>query len=394
VALFPDTFDETNGVATLSRHLVEFARQRSFPLLVVRGSTKTAFSRNGSVETLEIKRGPASFSVDKGLFCDPLLSRHRRLVSQHLQQFQPDLLHITGPGDVGFMGLLVSHRLRIPLVSSWHTNLHEYLSRRLDRALHLVPDRIRNAATAKIEIQSLRGLLRFYRTARFTLAPNQEMVDLLRRRTGRPAFLMPHGVDLNDYRPANSSTRDGRPFCIGYVGRLTIEKNVRSFVELERRLCEAGEQNFRFLIVGEGGQQGWLRKHLQRAEIPGALRGQQLADAYTHMDAFVFPSTTDTFGLVILEAMASGVPVILPPETGLRVGVQNRVSALLSNDFTASIQELIRDEELRVSLSEGARNFATGHSWDRVFEQLYCTYAEGLATVDTRREEREVLASR
>ena len=394
LALFPDTFEETNGVATLSRHLAEFAKKRGLPLLLVRGSNKTGFSQDGSVETLQLKRGPASFSVDKGLRCDPLLTRHRQLVSQHLQRFQPDLVHITGPGDLGFMGLLVSHSLRIPLVSSWHTNLHEYLSRRLDRALHLVPQRLRYRATGKVETESLRGLLRFYRTARFVLAPNQEMVDLLHRHTGRPAFLMPHGVDLNGYQPTARTVSPDRPFCIGYVGRLTIEKNVRCFADIERQLISAGEQNFQFLIVGEGGQQNWLRRHLRHAEIPGPLRKEQLAAAYSRMDAFVFPSTTDTFGLVILEAMASGIPVILPPETGARAGVQNNVSALFSHDFAASIRQLMHDEDLHCAMSGQARKFAARHDWDSVFEQLYRTYVEGLAIQDTRRAEREALASR
>ena len=77
--------------------------------------------------------------------------------------------------------------------------------------------------------------------------------------------------------------------------------------------------------------------------MPGVLRGAELAAAYQRMDCFVFPSLTDTFGLVILEAMASGVPVILSPETGARVGVQDGVSGLLSQDFTASLQRLMHD---------------------------------------------------
>jgi phosphatidylinositol alpha 1,6-mannosyltransferase len=394
LALFPDTFHETNGVATLSRHLAEFAKERDLPLLLVRGSNKTAFSQDGSVETLELKRGPASFTLDKGLYCDPLLTRHQKLVSQHLLRFKPDLLQITGPGDLGFMGLLVSHNLHIPLVSSWHTNLHEYLSRRIDRALHLVPKRLRHLTTAHVEKQSLRGLLRFYQTARFVFAPNQETVDMLHRRTGRPAFLMPHGVDLNGYRPAVRSAHDKGPFCIGYVGRLTIEKNIRSLVDVDRRLTAMGETNYKFLIVGEGGQQSWLRKHLPHADFPGPLRREQLAAAYRRMDAFVFPSTTDTFGLVILEAMASGIPVILPHDTGARVGAQDNVSALFSTDFAASIKRLMHDDELRCWLSVEARKLAAGHSWDSVFEKLYSTYEEGLAIIqDGRREEREALVS-
>ena len=199
---------------------------------------------------------------------------------------------------------------------------------------------------------------------------------------------MPHGVDLKAYRPAHRKDCD-RPFCIGYVGRLTTEKNVRFFPDLERKLLAAGEQNFKFLIVGEGGQQKWLQKHLHNAELPGVLQGEALAAAYRRMDAFVFPSRTDTFGLVILEAMASGVPAILTPETGKRVGIEDGVSGFLTEDFPASLQRLMHDCALRRAMSSAAREFASRCSWHGVFGQLYRTYAQGLAIKDTRRAHKE-----
>jgi glycosyltransferase involved in cell wall biosynthesis len=160
-------------------------------------------------------------------------------------------------------------------------------------------------------------------------------------------------------------------------------------VELDRKLSAAGETNYRFLIVGEGGQQSWLKKNLPGAEIPGVLRGKDLAEAYTQMDAFVFPSLTDTFGLVILEAMASGVPVILSPETGTRVGIKDGISGFLSNDFAASLKQLMHHHELRLEMGEAARKFANTQSWHHVFENLYQTYSEGLTISDMRRAERE-----
>ena len=389
VALFADTFHEANGVGTLSRHLAEFAQSRDLPFLVVRGGKETKFTQNGSLAILELKRSAASFPVEKGLTCDPLVARHKKLVMEHLAAFKADLVHITAPGDMGFLGLLVAHILRIPLVASWHTNLHEYLSRRLHRVLNLMPQKVRNAASREVEQQTLRGLLRFYQTAQFTLAPNQTMVDLLHARTGRPAFLMPHGVDLTEYQPLPTAMNGDHPFCIGYVGRLTTEKNVRFFPELDRRLLAAGERNYKFLIIGEGGQQRWLKKHLQNAEMPGVLRDGDLAAAYRRMDAFVFPSRTDTFGLVILEAMASGVPVIVAPETGLRVGIQNGVSGLLSDDFAVDVQRLMHNAPLRLAMACAARKCAASNSWDTVFEQVYRIYAAGLTVKDDRREKRE-----
>jgi phosphatidylinositol alpha 1,6-mannosyltransferase len=381
IVYFTDTFDEANGVATLSRELVQFAQRRGFPLLVIRGGTRTCLSQDGPVETLELKRGFGSFPVDKSLYYDPFFARHKQVVIDHLLRFKPDLLHITAPGDVGILSVWVAHTMQLPSCASWHTNLHEYLARRMERMLSFAPQGLRARLSHMVEAQTLRVLLRFYRSARFTLAPNQTMVDLLHKSTGRPSFLMPHGVDLTRYSPSGEPREADRPFCIGYVGRLTTEKNVRLFAELDNRLRAAGETKYKFLIVGDGGQQQWLQAHLRSAEMTGVLRGDSLAEAYRRMDAFVFPSLTDTFGLVILEAMASGVPVILSPETGARVGVQNGVSGFLSKDFAASIQRLIHDRALSVAMGGAARQFAVAHGWDDVFDDVYHTCEKGLALI-------------
>jgi glycosyltransferase involved in cell wall biosynthesis len=376
VALFSDAFHEANGVATLSRQLAEFAHSRNLPFLVVRGSDQTLLSRSESLETLELKRGPAAFPLDKGLYCDPLLTRYRKLAREQLCSFKADLVHITGPGDLGFLGLLVAHDLKIPLVASWHTNLHEYMSRRLDGFLSFVPQALRHRAARAAEKQSLRGLLRFYRLARFTLAPNETMVNLLHRNSSRPSFLMAHGVDLAAYSPSPGS--HPHPFVIGYVGRLTLEKNVRFFAQLERDLLAAGERDFQFLLVGEGGQRDWLKRHVKHALLPGILRGRELAAAYGKMDVFVFPSRTDTFGLVLLEAMASGLPVVVSPETGARVEIEHGSSGFLTENFSESVLELMRNSAKRTAMSLAARRFACSKSWNGVFEDLYQTYEAGL----------------
>ena len=100
---------------------------------------------------------------------------------------------------------------------------------------------------------------------------------------------------------------------LGFVGRLSVEKNVAVLVQVQEELERMGHKSFRFLIVGHGAEEEWLRERLPRAEFTGVLRGEALAAAYAGMDLFVFPSHTDTFGNVVLEALASGVPAIVTP---------------------------------------------------------------------------------
>jgi phosphatidylinositol alpha 1,6-mannosyltransferase len=300
-----------------------------------------------------------------------------------LRTFRPDLIHITGPGDMGILGFWISNLLRVPLVASWHTNLHEYASRRIFKTLAPAPHRMRDWAATAAERHSFRALTAFYRLAHFVLAPNQTMVNLLGERTGRPAYRLKHGVDTTRFFARQRAAN--HPFRIGWVGRLTPEKNVRAFAELERQLLAAGERDFHMLLVGDGSERKWLRKHLQFATMPGFLQGEALAEAFSCMDVFVFPSRTDTFGLVILEAMASGVPVVLSSEAGTRVGIQHGVEGFCSGDICEGVLSLMRCDALRQSMRSAAEEFARTQTWSGVFDDLYVTYGAALEAPEVRR---------
>ncbi|HLW77084.1 MAG TPA: glycosyltransferase [Bryobacteraceae bacterium] len=380
VAFFTDSFEEANGVATLSRELCEFASREDLPLLCVHSGDRKQETHQGSVTTIELRRSPIAIPVDYELRCDLLLNRHRRWVTERVRDFKPDLVHITGPGDFGVLGFWVAHTLRVPLVASWHTNLHEYMRRRLEKWFAWLPAGWRDRVARTGENLSLNALLRFYRLPRFLMAPNESMIQLLRERIGRPAFLMPHGVDSDMFSPARREAGSG-PFSIGYVGRLTPEKNVRLFADLEQSLVARGRRDFRLLLIGAGSESEWLRHNLQFVSLPGIVRGEALAQSFASMDVFVFPSRTDTFGLVLLEAMASGVPVIVDPETGRHVGIEHGEEGFLAADLEAvatSILRLMDNQALRRSMSAQARRFACSNSWCGVFHRVYEIYEQGM----------------
>jgi glycosyltransferase involved in cell wall biosynthesis len=135
--------------------------------------------------------------------------------------------------------------------------------------------------------------------------------------------------------------------------------------------------------VGEGSERAWLRQNLERAELPGVLQGEALARAYANMDVFVFPSETDTFGNVILEALASGVPSVVSARGGPKFLVHEGVTGLVAPDFdgfAAAVIGLYRDPGKRERMRASAREAALGRSWDKVFEGVYRSYRRAFCT--------------
>jgi phosphatidylinositol alpha 1,6-mannosyltransferase len=380
VAYFSDAFCEANGVATICGEFEQFARRRQFPLLSVHAGRAMRVTEEAFVTTIELRRSLLSFPLDRELDCDPFFTRYKRRVEARLTSFGADLVHITGPGDVGILGAWVAHSLHLPLVASWHTNLQQYAQRRLDRILRCLPARGRKMIGAAIERRAMDALVRFYGLGKLILAPNQDMVDLLRERTLKPAEIMRHGVDLARFSPEQRDRRDRRDsaFILGYVGRLAPEKNVRALAEIERALLNRGMPDFRLVLVGAGSEESWLRANLRHAEFPGILRGPELSRAFAGMDVFLFPSTTDTFGLVVLEAMASGVPAIVAPGGGpqhqIRAG-QTGFVASSPADFAECVLALKNDPLLHARMRRAAREHASSATWDSVFEGVYRSYA-------------------
>jgi phosphatidylinositol alpha 1,6-mannosyltransferase len=386
VAYFPDSFHEVNGVAHTSRHFEAFARRRNLPFLCVRAGDRTqAILEEGSVWTLELPRGFLSFALEKDLRFDPAFLRHIPLIGEVLERFKPDLIHITGPSEVGMLGAGLAHHLKLPLAASWHTNVHEYLARRSSWFLRLLPKRQSDATGQKIEDMTMAVAARFYSMAQVLYAPNPELCRLLERTAGRPCYLMPRGVDAELFHPEKRKRDpEDRDQVLGFVGRLSVEKNVALLAQVQEELEGMGHKSFRFLIVGHGGEEGWLRERLPRAEFPGVLRGEELSTAYANMDLFVFPSHTDTFGNVVLEALASGVPAIVTPDGGpctiVRDGETGRI--VPDGEFAAAVAGVLADPEKHAEMRQAARAYALTASWDSVFEGVYAGYETILPQVE------------
>ncbi len=378
VAFFTDSYDESNGVARLSRALSDYAARRDLPFLCVHGGSATRVVVEGRRTHLELRRGAARFRLDHDLSFDLLFWRHASRVARALKEWRPDVLHFTAPGDVGQLAAYLGYRLGIPMIGSWHTNVHQYAALRVMRRSSWLPPSARAAAGDWLERRVLAAAALFYRIPRVVIAPNEELVRLLAERTRTRTLLMKHGVDTTLFSPSKRTRPDDGLVQIGFVGRLSPEKQVRRLVAVEQALRVAGRNDVRFIVIGDGAERRWLEQQMPSATFCGVLGGEELARAYANLDLFVFPSESETFGLVVLEAMASGVPVVAMARGGPTFVLRHGESGWLAADEPALIDLSLaatRDGARRKAAGRAARERALTESWDNVFDDLYDVYA-------------------
>lgn len=375
-------------MANTSRQFEAFARRRGFAFLTVCGGAEDRIQTDGPVIRMMRRRGRIGFPVDKKHDFDLAFWRHYERAADAVRSFDPDVVHITGPSDVGQLGALVAHRLRVPLAASWHTNLHQYAEQRASGLFRFFPRRARERMGAVIRESSLSAILRFYKIAQVLFAPNPELMRLLEEGTGKPVYPMYRGVDTALFTPERRD-RSGDQFVVGYVGRLTVEKNIRFLVALERALRKTGFRDFRFSVVGQGAEEPWLKANMQSADFTGVLKGEALARAYANMDVFVFPSRTDTFGNVVLEALASGVPAVVTDGGGPQFIVKHGETGFVARnagEFVSHIRYLAARPQELLRMREAARACALDASWDTIFEGVYADYERGLRNCATKRK--------
>lgn len=378
VAFFPDSYLEVNGAAMTCRRLVDYAARTDQPMLVIHAAPESSERTEGSVTHFAFKRSPISILLDEDLAFDPLFLRKYNAIRRKVEEFKPDVIHITGLNDISIIGVLLAWRMNIPALGSWHTNIHEFAASRILRVFRWLPGvkGIANFAERKIKA----GSMYYYKIPHVILSPNQELVDELGRRTGRLSKLMGRGVDPGYFSPGKRSVTDDI-FRIGSVGRLRAEKNVRLLVDVERALLNEGIEDYEFLVVGEGNEREYLEQNLKRKTLTGFLSGEPLAEAYANMDVFVFPSETDAFGNVAQEANASGVPAIVSDKGGPKFIIKTGESGFVANevaDYAKYVLQLYRDRETLARMKAAARDSAVSNSWDAIFSGVFDSYREAI----------------
>lgn len=364
IALISETFPpEINGVANTLGRLCAGLRERGHQLQLVR-PRQSVDDGQKSTDELLLTRGwplPGYPGLQWGQ-----ASMHKLL--RRWKSRRPDVLYIATEGPLGLSALRAARRLRIPVISGFHTNFQQYSSH---YGLGML---------TRVLTNYLRW---FHNRSQLTLVPSASQSLELQRRSFERVHLLARGVDSQLFHPARRSAELRRAWGIEdgdlaviHVGRIAAEKNLallaRSFRALQERYPE---QRLKLIMVGDGPQRASLQKELPDAVFCGVQRDQTLAAHYASADLFLFPSLSETFGNVLLEALASGLAVVAYDQAAAAQHIRHGHNGALAmpgdeEAFIDSACWLLEDQETLRRVRLNARQHAGRQGWPAIVEQF------------------------
>jgi glycosyltransferase involved in cell wall biosynthesis len=371
LCLATDTFlPEINGVTTVLAQMRDGLRARGHEVLVLAPAYDRSLADESQIHRLAAVPAPGYPQVR-------LSWPWGRGLARPLDAFAPQVVHAVTEGPLGLFGRRYALRRRLPLVSSFHTDFPRYAGHYLGR----------------FAVRPTRAYLRwFHNAASLTQTPSERTRDELLALGIPRAAVWGRGVDTGFFRPERRSLArraamgvEGDRVLVLHVGRLAVEKGVDTLVAAFGAARAALGDRAVFYVAGDGPRAAWVRSALPWARHQGFLDRPVLADLYADADLFVFPSATETCGLVALEALASGVPVIGADAGGVQENLRQGLTGMIvpAGDragFARAIELLVDDGEQRRAMHEAARAFSVGRDWARELDQLETIYERLCAT--------------
>ena len=372
IALFTETFlPKLDGIVTRLSHTIDHLQRNGDQVLVVAPDGGMTEYKGAKVY------GVSGFPLP--LYPELKMALPRPAIGHELEKFEPDVIHVVNPAVLGLAGLFYGKVLKIPLVASYHTHLPQYLQ-------HYGLGMLEGVLWELLKVS--------HNQARLNLCTSTAMVQELNAHGIERVDLWQRGVDTELFHPDLACHQMRSHLSLGhpesplllYVGRLSAEKEIERIKPILDAIPDA-----RLALVGDGPHRFALEKHFAgtNTHFVGYLTGKDLGSAFACADAFIFPSRTETLGLVLLEAMAAGCPVVAANSGGITDIVTSGVNGYLFNPedeqgAIAATQRLLEQNQEREIIRKNARLEAERWGWAAATRQLqhyYQTVQSQIVTV-------------
>ncbi len=372
IALFSETYlPQRNGVALILDRLVHHLVSSGHEVLLVAPISRRPRGEATLPDGAQIVRVPG---VALPKYPDLTIGLpYTTAVRSAVESFQPDVVHLATEYTMGLTGLRLAKRLGLPTVASFHTN---------------IPGTLPYYGFPWAAERCWDYLRWFHNQAEITFCPSETNREVLERRGFRNVRVWARGVDTARFAPAHRSAavRAGNgpddALHLLYVGRLTPEKDLPTLFDAYRRVTSNGGPPVHLVLAGDGAYSPKMQAIApHNVTFAGYLEGDALSAVYSSADVFVFPSRVETLGNVVLEALASGLPVIGVAEGGTLENVRDGLNGVLCSPGDAQsladgIHRVASDAALREALAVNARSWAEERTWDRAFAPLIAKYEE------------------
>jgi glycosyltransferase involved in cell wall biosynthesis len=376
VALFTETYDNIDGVTTTIRQFEKYLKKKNHEIIVITHAgqlgTYEGYARVFRLPprlTLNLARG---YPID----LIPPLFRAREI----LEREKPDVIHTISPGSCGLAGLYCSKKLIIPIVSSFHTLIPQYGRYHMRKYIaDITSDDFAYAVDGVIgppfEKMVWEGHFLYYSLCDKVLVPDCAFEKMFEKRLGRDVEVFKRGVDTDFFSPEKredliNELGAKKDTLLLYVGRVVVEKDLDILADAVKRI------DAHLVVVGDGMYLPRLKEKIrENVSFLGFIPIEKLSVIYASCDIFVFPSTTDTIGLVVLEAQASGLPVVVSDRGGPKSIMDEGKTGFVTRardakDFAGKISVLVNDRELRKKMGKQARAYALQKNLEIAFNNL------------------------
>ena len=363
IAYFIGTLKKEDGVTRVLLALIEQGIKKGIDPVIV-----TGWAEDSSISPVPVIQVP---SIIFPLYRDYRISLpNMRKFEKQLNKFEPDIIHLHSPDTIAWSALKYAKKYKIPIMATHHTDFCKYLA-----YYHL--------NFLKPFIWFL--LKRLYNQMEIITTPSQVIAQGLISHRISNVKALPWGVNFKRFNKSFRSQalrkkllKKGEKFILLCVSRLTWEKDLRTLAKAYN-LLKQKRKDFIMAVVGDGPARKELESLMPRAIFFGHLGGIKLSEIYASSDIFVFPSTTETFGNVTLEAMASGLVPVVADAGGSKSLIQNHKNGFLTKpknyqDIVIKTTILLDDNVLRRRMRKTALSFSKDFTWEKVFSKLLKIY--------------------